>query len=184
MKQRVEEMEAEAKKLRELQAAAEKSAETGASSANGEAMETEDDRQAADERSVYVGNVSTTSSDKRVCEYANVWDCVPPVWLVLVSRLTTTPRLRTSKRISKHVGQSTESPFCVTSSLVIRKGTSSVYFSCCPSTLFRAVVHTRAFISPLHPSYVRNRRAHPTHHLAATPTSSLRIRRLLKLPCH
>ena len=60
MKQRVEEMEAEAKKLRELQAAAEKSTETGASSTNGEAMETEDDRQAADERSVYVGNVRAT----------------------------------------------------------------------------------------------------------------------------
>lgn len=61
MKQRVEEMEAEAKKLREMQAAAEKSTESGASVASGEGLETEDDRQAADERSVYVGNVSLLS---------------------------------------------------------------------------------------------------------------------------
>ena len=51
MKQRVEEMEAEAKKLREMQAAAEKSVESGASVTSGEGLETEDDRQAADERS-------------------------------------------------------------------------------------------------------------------------------------
>lgn len=58
MKQRVEEMEAEAKKLREMQAAAEKSVDSSASVGSGDAMETEDDRQLADERSIYVGNVS------------------------------------------------------------------------------------------------------------------------------
>ena len=55
MKKRVEEMEAEAAKLRELQAAAE-GPQDGTGS-NAEAMETDDDRQAADERSIYVGNV-------------------------------------------------------------------------------------------------------------------------------
>jgi len=54
MKQRVAEMEAEAEKLRQLQAAA----EAGDSSAGGAPMETEDDKTAADSRSVYAGNVS------------------------------------------------------------------------------------------------------------------------------
>ena len=58
MKQRVEEMEREANKLRELQAAAEKAEQ----SANGEQvpMETEEDKAESDGRSVYVGNVSPT----------------------------------------------------------------------------------------------------------------------------
>lgn len=56
MKQRVEEMEREAKKLRELQAAAEQAADP---SEGGESvgMETEDEKAAIDGRSVYVGNV-------------------------------------------------------------------------------------------------------------------------------
>jgi hypothetical protein len=54
MKQRVEEMEREANKLRELQAAAER--ENNGSEAGG-AMETEEDKAASDSRSVYVGNV-------------------------------------------------------------------------------------------------------------------------------
>jgi polyadenylate-binding protein 2 len=58
MKQRVEEMEREAKKLRELQAAAESSA-TVEQVDGDEAtpMETEDDKTAIDSRSVFVGNV-------------------------------------------------------------------------------------------------------------------------------
>ena len=56
MKKRVEEMEAEAAKLRELQAASE-GPQDGSGSNAGEAMETDDDRHAADERSIYVGNV-------------------------------------------------------------------------------------------------------------------------------
>ena len=58
MKQRVEEMEREANKLRELQAAAEKSEATD--EAAGDAappMETDEDKAAADSRSIYVGNV-------------------------------------------------------------------------------------------------------------------------------
>lgn len=60
MRQRVEEMEKEANKLRELQAAAEK-AEDVPPSESGEPsvpMETDEDRQLADSRSVFVGNVS------------------------------------------------------------------------------------------------------------------------------
>lgn len=55
MKQRVAEMEREASKLRELQAAAEQAAHSGDES--GGAMETDEDKAGADGRSVYVGNV-------------------------------------------------------------------------------------------------------------------------------
>jgi hypothetical protein len=54
MKQRVKEMEEEAAKLREMQAAAQAASEA---SADGAPMETDEDRAAADIRSVYVGNV-------------------------------------------------------------------------------------------------------------------------------
>lgn len=58
MKQRVEEMEREAKKLRELQAAAESvNGGTAAESDQGVPMETEEDKSIADGRSVFVGNV-------------------------------------------------------------------------------------------------------------------------------
>lgn len=60
MKQRVEEMEREANKLRELQAAAAASNNAeGAEIHGGEAMETDEDRSVADSRSVFVGNVRT-----------------------------------------------------------------------------------------------------------------------------
>lgn len=58
MKQRVEEMEREAKKLRELQAAAEsQSVVGGAATDRGVPMETEEERAVADSRSIFVGNV-------------------------------------------------------------------------------------------------------------------------------
>jgi polyadenylate-binding protein 2 len=65
MKQRVEEMEREAKKLRELQAEAEKAAATAAADgddgAGGQPEEDtammEEDKALVDNRSVYVGNV-------------------------------------------------------------------------------------------------------------------------------
>jgi hypothetical protein len=63
MKQRVKEMEEEAAKLRELQAAAAAASASSDPDANGEggvAGETEEERAAADERSVYVGNVRPT----------------------------------------------------------------------------------------------------------------------------
>lgn len=56
MKQRVEEMEAEARKLRELQAAA------AESSAGSEDVSMEEDKSASDSRSVYVGNVRGSCS--------------------------------------------------------------------------------------------------------------------------
>ena len=58
MKQRVEEMEREANKLRELQAAAEKqenASETGGDGST--SMDVEDERSQADSRSIFVGNV-------------------------------------------------------------------------------------------------------------------------------
>ena len=60
MKERVAEMEAEAAKLRELheQAAKEQTPSVGGD----DAMESEDDRLAADERSVHIANVSRTFS--------------------------------------------------------------------------------------------------------------------------
>ncbi len=60
MKQRVEEMEREANKLRELQAAAEK-AEQSAQGGEQVPMETEEDKAAADSRSIYIGNVRSNS---------------------------------------------------------------------------------------------------------------------------
>jgi polyadenylate-binding protein 2 len=68
MKQRVEEMEREAKKLRELQAAAAESSNAeGAEGEGGEPMETDEDKSLADSRSVFVGNVSM--ADCMVCFY-------------------------------------------------------------------------------------------------------------------
>lgn len=65
MKQRVEEMEREAKKLRELQAAAEsQNAMDGAAADQGAPMETEEERAVADSRSVFVGNVGLVSPPK------------------------------------------------------------------------------------------------------------------------
>lgn len=63
MKQRVEEMEREAKKLRELQAAAEGS--SNVEQVDGDEsmpMETEDEKALIDNRSVFVGNVRNSSS--------------------------------------------------------------------------------------------------------------------------
>ncbi|TFK56058.1 RNA-binding domain-containing protein [Heliocybe sulcata] len=70
MKQRVEEMEREAKKLRELQAAAEKAA-AGSEGEGGEGvpMETEEDKAAADSRSVYVGNVDYGSTPEEIQQH-------------------------------------------------------------------------------------------------------------------
>ncbi|KAG6378487.1 polyadenylate-binding protein 2 [Boletus reticuloceps] len=67
MKQRVEEMEREAKKLRELQAAAEsQSAAGGAAASQGVPMETEEERAVADGRSVFVGNVDYGATPEEI----------------------------------------------------------------------------------------------------------------------
>lgn len=57
MKQRVKQMEAEAAALRQMQAAAENEKVANESQDAGAEMETEEDRAAADGRSIYVGNV-------------------------------------------------------------------------------------------------------------------------------
>jgi hypothetical protein len=62
MKQRVEEMEREASKLRELQAAAENANADSEMDGSGVPMEAEEDKTLVDGRSIYVGNVRATSS--------------------------------------------------------------------------------------------------------------------------
>lgn len=62
MKQRVAEMEREANKLRELQAAAE---QEHSAEENGGAMETDEDKANTDSRSVYVGNVGRFVCDMK-----------------------------------------------------------------------------------------------------------------------
>ncbi|KAF8164984.1 hypothetical protein B0H34DRAFT_687329 [Crassisporium funariophilum] len=64
MKQRVAEMEKEANKLRELQAAAEQANHSGDDGSN--AMETEDDKAMSDNRSVYVGNVDYGATPEEI----------------------------------------------------------------------------------------------------------------------
>jgi polyadenylate-binding protein 2 len=61
MKQRVEEMEREANKLREMQAAAEKESES-----SGTPMDTEEDKAIADSRSIYVGNVDYSATPEEI----------------------------------------------------------------------------------------------------------------------
>ncbi|KAF8901715.1 hypothetical protein CPB84DRAFT_1824601 [Gymnopilus junonius] len=63
MKQRVEEMEREASKLRELQAAA---AEAAQSADENAAMETDEDKAHADGRSIYVGNVDYAATPEEI----------------------------------------------------------------------------------------------------------------------
>ena len=72
MKQRVEEMEREAKKLRELQAAAEASEGGGEGEAGAEGAE--DESGATDTRSVYVGNVSGKAT-------LSLWHRIPTILL-------------------------------------------------------------------------------------------------------
>ncbi|KAL4241482.1 Nucleotide-binding alpha-beta plait domain superfamily protein [Abortiporus biennis] len=70
MKQRVEEMEREANKLRELQAQAEKNEQTVADPDNaGVPMETDEERTAADSRSVFVGNVDYASTPEEIQQH-------------------------------------------------------------------------------------------------------------------
>ncbi|EGO27369.1 hypothetical protein SERLADRAFT_446592 [Serpula lacrymans var. lacrymans S7.9] len=67
MKQRVEEMEREAKKLRELQAAAETAnGGTSTESDSGVPMETEEEKALSDSRSVFVGNVDYGATPEEI----------------------------------------------------------------------------------------------------------------------
>ena len=93
MKQRVAEMEMEANKLRELQAAAE---QANAGDDSGSAMETDDDKAGADGRSVYVGNVS------------HIFFFCPQILTENTLRWITVLLQKKYKDTSRHVVQSTE----------------------------------------------------------------------------
>jgi hypothetical protein len=98
MKQRVEEMEREAKKLRELQAAAESANGGSATEADqGVPMETEEDKSIADGRSVFVGNVRLSAPSTMVMN-----------WLILffLSRWTMAQPQKKYKRTSRLAGRS------------------------------------------------------------------------------
>ncbi|KAG6833785.1 hypothetical protein H0H87_001217 [Tephrocybe sp. NHM501043] len=66
MKQRVAEMEKEAKKLRELQAQAAAEEANNTVGSEDTVMETEEDKSAADSRSVYVGNVDYSATPEEI----------------------------------------------------------------------------------------------------------------------
>ncbi|KAH7887949.1 hypothetical protein F5I97DRAFT_1935985 [Phlebopus sp. FC_14] len=66
MKQRVEEMEREAKKLRELQAVAESQNSASGVGEQGVPMETEEDKAIADSRSIFVGNVDYGATPEEI----------------------------------------------------------------------------------------------------------------------
>ena len=112
MKQRVEEMEREAKKLRELQAAAESS--TAIEHTEGEEgvpMETEDEKALIDGRSVFVGNVSNT------CSYFGPRLTLPTRYRSIIVR-----QLRISRPTFKHAVPSTVSQSSVINLQVTPKG--------------------------------------------------------------
>ena len=119
MKQRVEEMEREANKLRELQAAAEKKEQEEAGADGTVPMETDEEKAAADSRSVYVGNVRVALVVCCVC--VCVWALTRRG--VSSSCRSTTARLRKrSSNISSRVGRLTGLQFFVTSLQAILKG--------------------------------------------------------------
>src|SRR6266403_690929 len=112
MKQRVEEMEREAKKLRELQAAAESSnAVEHPEGEEGVPMETEDEKAMIDSRSIFVGNVSDT--------YSNFG---PHLTLHAHYRSIILRQLKISRPTSKHAVPSTVSQSFVTNLQVTPKG--------------------------------------------------------------
>ena len=113
MKQRVEEMEREAKKLRELQAAAESS--TNVEQVEGEEampMETEDEKALIDNRSVFVGNVRDLS--------LLIGTTIDHLTF---HRLTIAQQPKISRHTFKPAVPLTVSPSSVTSSQAILKGT-------------------------------------------------------------
>lgn len=98
MKSRLEEYEKEAAQLREMRDAQEREAKAIAAvagPADSSAMETEDDKQAADERSVYVGNVSACAMNKN-------WTLV--YCSLSLHRSTIAPLLRRS-RLTLHLAE-------------------------------------------------------------------------------
>jgi hypothetical protein len=119
MKQRVEEMEREAKKLRELQAAAESS--TAVEHPEGEEgvpMETEDEKALIDSRSVFVGNVSD------ICLYFALRLTLPTRYRSIIVR-----QLKISRPTSKLAVLSTVSQSFVTNLQVTPKGKQLGHFA-------------------------------------------------------
>ena len=112
MKARVAEMEAEAAKLRELTAASEAASQGASNGGEGDVNMSDEDREATDSRSVYVGNVSSRSS---------LWfRSNSKTKQFVLHRLT---MLRHPKRFNNtllHAVPSTESQSCSTSSRVPR----------------------------------------------------------------
>ncbi|GAA6006370.1 hypothetical protein JCM10207_000619 [Rhodosporidiobolus poonsookiae] len=69
MKARVAEMEAEAQKLRELTAASEAAAASSAGGDGADAVMSDEDREAVDSRSIYVGNVDYASTPEELQQH-------------------------------------------------------------------------------------------------------------------
>ena len=158
MKQRVEEMEREAKKLRELQAAAEKAANGSEGGENGP-MEAEEDKTAIDSRSVYVGNVCLLAA------------LPSPDTQFLTFRWITVPLQRKYKVTSNHAVPLIGSLFFATSSLAIQRGGSHSTMS--NSALFSFLGIRYAYVEFAEPEHID---------AALTMDNSLFRGRLIKVP--
>jgi large subunit ribosomal protein L19 len=144
MKQRVEEMEREAKKLRELQAAAENS--TAVEHPEGEEgvpMETEDDKAIIDSRSVFVGNVS----DK--CPYFGPRLTLPARYRSIIVR-----QLKISRPTSKHAVRSTVSQSSVTNLQVTLKGKQPGHFASFSRNKLNSFHHRFAYVEFAEPEFI------------------------------
>lgn len=144
MKQRVEEMEREAKKLRELQAAAESS--TAVEHPEGEEgvpMETEDEKALIDSRSVFVGNVSDT------CPYFGPRLTTPTRYRSIIVR-----QLKISRPTSKHAVPSTVSQFFVTNLQVTPKGKQLGLFASFSRNNSTRFTHRFAYVEFAEPEFI------------------------------
>lgn len=136
MKQRVEEMEREANKLRELQAAAEQANNADSSEDTGMPIVTDEDKAASDSRSIYVGNVSIIFWTRILLPLIN-----GPFFHV--DRLTTVPLQKRFRYTFKLAARSTELQFFATNSLVTQKGLHPIISRTLRTDLYFAVVsHT------------------------------------------
>ncbi|KAH8830219.1 hypothetical protein DL96DRAFT_1461794, partial [Flagelloscypha sp. PMI_526] len=91
MKQRVEEMEREAKMLREMQAQAETEASQTAGNGEEVPMDTEEDKSAADTRSVHIGNVDYSSTPEEIQTHFNACGTINRV-TILCDKFTGHPK--------------------------------------------------------------------------------------------
>lgn len=112
MRARVAEMEAEAAKLRELTAASEAASSSGGGGDGTDVNMSDEDREAVDSRSIYVGNVRCLSRGSSL---------LIPLTLCFIHRSTTTRRRKRSSSTLRRAAPSTASRSCSTSTPV-RKG--------------------------------------------------------------